>query len=95
MITDLIRDNLTDIVDLQKIIKNDDLNYKPKRRKTYNFSKYSLPIVFLRDIHEEHLSLADADLKQSNFATELKKFDKDIFLIFQEKGTTKKVTCKT
>ena len=37
---------LKEIVELQDIIKKDDLNYKSKRRKTYNFSKYSLPIVF-------------------------------------------------
>ena len=37
---------LKEIVELQDIIKKDDLNYKSTRRKTYNFSKYSLPIVF-------------------------------------------------
>ena len=33
----------------------DDLNYKSKRGKTYNFGKYSLTIV-LRDILELYLS---------------------------------------
>ena len=33
---------------------------------------------FLRHIHEGYFSLEDADNKQSNFATELKNFDKDI-----------------
>ena len=42
----LIRAKLKEIVELQDIIKKDDLNYKSKCRKTYNFSKYSLPIVF-------------------------------------------------
>ena len=28
---------------------NDNLNYKYKRRRTYNFSKFLLSIVFLRD----------------------------------------------
>ena len=71
----LIRAKLKEIVELQNV-KKDDLNYKSKREKTFNFSKYSLPIAFLKDIHEGHLSLADADLKQSNFATELKNYDK-------------------
>ena len=39
-------------------------------RKTYNLSKYSLPIVFSRDIHEGHSSTEGADNKQSNFANE-------------------------
>ena len=46
---DLIRAKSKKIVELQDIIKKED---KSKRRKTYNFSKYSLPIVSLRDIHE-------------------------------------------
>ena len=32
---DLIRANLKEIVELQGIIKKDDLNYKPKQGKTY------------------------------------------------------------
>ena len=28
------------------LYKKNDLNYKSKRRKTYNFGKYSLPIIF-------------------------------------------------
>ena len=43
---DLIRAKLEEIVNLQDIIKKDNLNYKSKRGKTYNFGKYSLPIVF-------------------------------------------------
>ena len=42
----LIRAELKRIIELQDIIKKDDLNYKSKRGKTYNFNKYSLPIVF-------------------------------------------------
>ena len=34
------------IVKLQDFIKKDDLNYKSKCGKAYNFGKYSLPIVF-------------------------------------------------
>ena len=31
---------------LKDIIKTDDLYYKSKRRKFYNFTEYFLPIVF-------------------------------------------------
>ena len=47
---DLIRANLKEIVELQGIIKKDDLNYKPKQGKTYFVLAF-----FLRDIHEGHL----------------------------------------
>ena len=57
MINVLIRDESKKIAQLKDIIKIDDLNYKPKCGKTYNLAKYSLPIAFLRDIHEEYLSL--------------------------------------
>ena len=40
------RATLKEIVNLQDIIKIDELNYKSKRRKVYIFSEYSLPIVF-------------------------------------------------
>ena len=53
------------------LLKQIELHYKSKRRKVYNFNKYSLLIVFLRDIHEGHLSLED-DGHQSNFAAKLK-----------------------
>ena len=56
---------------MQYIIKKDDLNYKLKHRKTFIFSKYSLPIAFLKD--ERHLLLEDAHLKQSKFTIEFKK----------------------
>ena len=39
--------------------------------KLITFCKYSLPIVFLWDIHEGYLSLEDTDNKQSDFAIEL------------------------
>ena len=60
---------------MQDIIKTDNLRYKSKSRKVYNFSRYSLPIVFLRDIDQGHLSLKDADKKQSNFAAKIKNLD--------------------
>ena len=62
---DLIRAKLKEIFELQDIIKKDDLNYKLKRRKTYNFSKYLLPIAFLRDINKGHLSIQIADNKKN------------------------------
>ena len=74
--SDLIRAKLKEVVKLQYIIKEDNLNFKSKRERTYNFGKYSLPIVFLRDIHEGNLSIEKADNKQSNFAYELKNFEK-------------------
>ena len=46
LMNDLIRAKLKEIAEFQDIFKKDDLNYKSKRGKTYNFSKYSLPIVF-------------------------------------------------
>ena len=77
LMNDLIRDKLKEMVNLQHVIKTDELHYKPKRRKFYNFNKYSLPIVFLRDIHEGHLLLKDSDDEESNFAAKMKNLDKD------------------
>ena len=39
LMNDLIRSKLKGTVELQDIIKKDDLNYKSKCGKTYNFSK--------------------------------------------------------
>ena len=50
---ELIHDMLKEI----DIIKTNNLRYKSKNRKVYNFSDYSLPNVFLRDKHEVNLSL--------------------------------------
>ena len=41
-------------------------------------------LMFLRDIHEGHLSLEDADNKQSNLVNELKNFDIGIKKIFKK-----------
>ena len=46
LMNDLSRAKLKTIVKFQYIIKKDNLNYKSKRGKTYNFGKYLLPIVF-------------------------------------------------
>ena len=66
---------LKEIVNLQDIIKNDGLNYKSKRGKVYNFSEYSLPIIFLKDIHGEYSSLEEADDEQSKFDAKFKKIE--------------------
>ena len=44
----LIRDKLKEleIVNLQDIIKTDNLRFKSKSIKVYNFTEYSLSIVF-------------------------------------------------
>ena len=42
---DLIFDKLKETVNLRDI-KTDNLHYKSKNRKFYNFREYSLPIVF-------------------------------------------------
>ena len=64
---------------MQDITKTDELYYKSKCRKVYNFSEYSLPIAFLRDIHQGYLSLKDADDdEQSKFTNRLKNIDKGI-----------------
>ena len=48
LMNDFIRAKLKEIVKLQDVVKKDDLNYKSKRGKTYNFGKHLLPIVFNR-----------------------------------------------
>ena len=57
LINVLIHDESKKIAQCKDIIKIDDLNYKSKCEKTYNFAKYSLPFAFLRYIHEGYLSL--------------------------------------
>ena len=48
---DLIRAQLKEIVKFQDIIKKDNLNYKSKRRKAYNFGKYSLFSEFFSELY--------------------------------------------
>ena len=77
LMNDLIRAKLKEIIELQDIVKKNDLNYNSKRKITYNFSKYLLTTYcFLRDTHVGPLSIEKAVKKQSNFANELKNFDK-------------------
>ena len=46
LMNELIRAKLRKIVKLKDIIWKDNLDYKSKCRKTYNFRKYSLLIAF-------------------------------------------------
>ena len=46
-----------------------DIEYREKKGK-HKFSKYSLPITFVRDIQEEHLSLQYGDEKQRQLVSE-------------------------
>ena len=71
---DLIRDNLRENVNLHDTTKTDNLHYKWKSRKIYNFSKYSLPI-FLKKYTWR--ALKDADDDQSNFAAKIKALEKE------------------
>ena len=73
---DLFRVELKEIVTLQDITKTDKLHYKSNCRKVYNFNEYLLSIVFLRDIHEWHLSFKDGVDEQSNVVAKLKNLDK-------------------
>ena len=47
---DFILAKLKEIDNLQDI-KTDELNYKSKCRKIYNFSEYSLPIAICQEIY--------------------------------------------
>ena len=47
-LNDLIIHKLQGIIKLQDIIKSIELHYESKCEKTYDFSKYALPIVFVR-----------------------------------------------
>ena len=71
---DLIRDSLRENVNLHDTTKTDNLHYKWKSRKIYNFSKYPLPI-FLKKYTWR--ALKDADDDQSNFAAKTKTLEKD------------------
>ena len=51
-LNDLIIDKLKEIMKLQNNIKLGNLKYTTKSRKSYNFSRYSLPIVFIKDINK-------------------------------------------
>ena len=52
MFTDLIQNKVKKVIKLHKNIKLDELNYNSARAKIFDFGKYSLPIVFMRDIQD-------------------------------------------
>ena len=58
---DLIRDNLKKMNQLQNSIELNKLDYKGTSVKSYNFSKILLPVINLRHIHIEILSIENAD----------------------------------
>ena len=72
---DLSRDNLRENVNLHDTTKTDNLHYKWKSRKIYNFRKYSLPIFFKKYTWR---ALKDADDDRSNFSAKLKNSDQVI-----------------
>ena len=72
----MIKCKALEIIKLWNIIKWNDLDYKSAHAKIYNFSKYSLPTVFMREIHIRYLKLGTTDDEQSSFANELKNLDK-------------------
>ena len=45
---DFIRDKSKEILNLQDVIKTDELHYKSKRREFYDLNEYSLPILILK-----------------------------------------------
>ena len=49
-----------------------------KALKTYNLSKYWLPIVFLKGIYERKLILEETDNEQRKLANELKGIDRNV-----------------
>ena len=69
-------DKLKEIKQLQNNITLDDLEYTAKRGKHYVFIKYSLAIIFLRDMHEGHLSLEEAGKEQIQLVHKLKTLGK-------------------
>ena len=69
---------------MQDIITKDDLNYKLKCGKNYNFCKYSLLIVSLRDTHKGYSSTEKPDKKQRHIEKHLKikSFSNNLGLLF-------------
>ena len=70
LMNDLICDKLKEIVNWQDIIK------KKKFEKFIILVNILCVLFFLRDIHEGHLSLKDADDEQRIFAAKIKNLDK-------------------
>ena len=74
----LIIDKLKVIKQLQSLIKLNELGYRTKKSgRNFDFSKYSLPVVFSRDIHEG-VFLKDANKEQSKLSCILNNVKKKI-----------------
>ena len=71
----VIKNKALEIIKLQIIIKLDELDCKSTCGKNYNFSKYSLLILIMRDIHAGYLELKNTHDDIKNFANELKNLD--------------------
>ena len=69
--TNLIKDRLKEVIEILNSIKINDLSYF-STKKNYNVSKYSLSMVFLKDIYEKKLSVNDTGGKQGIFYSEIK-----------------------
>ena len=67
----MIKDRTTEIIVIQSSLKINYFNYS-STKNGYNFSKYSLPTVFLRDIYERRLLINKADEEQSISYNEIK-----------------------
>ena len=67
------------------LLKKGDLNYKSKRGKILILVNIHYILISKWDINSRYLSLEKADNNRSNFANELKNFErgaKTLFLIF-------------
>ena len=59
-------------MEIQSPIKINNFSYSSSK-KNYNFSNYSLPILFLRNMYERRLSKNGSDEVQSMFYNEIKR----------------------
>ena len=66
----MISYKLKEVVQLQDIIKSNELDCTLKDPKTYNFSKYALPIVF-ENIYKRKLTLEEDNNERSKLVNEL------------------------
>ena len=55
----MIHAKLKEMVKFQDIFKTDEQHYKSKCKKVYNFSEYSLTIIFPRDLDKGYLLSKD------------------------------------
>ena len=63
---------------LQNIIKSNELNYETRSAKNYNFSKYSSSILFLRDIHDGNLTSINSKEEQSKLINQRRGIKKGV-----------------